>query len=531
MGNAHLDRMLGALSRRVGARKALLPASIAMTAAILVVVATTLVMARSEAWEQAGQQSENIRRAVAEDVRSQITLYSRMLDIAQGFLGGPQFAGLPADLTSGMLSRMARDFETAGVIIVLDANGFSVADSANRSKRTDNFADRPYFAVQRDQADVGLFVGAPYQSRLRAGDPSFALSRRITDDQGQFAGVVVAAIRLEHFRTLFSSIVLGPKSTISLVNNDGVVMMRQPSSDAHGDVGRDISASANFREIKGRSSGSLVATTSIDGVERLITFGEVTGYPLLVSVAVATEEILADWWLQVLLIGGFSSAAGVVLILLAFLLQEKVNELEKATALLTGMASTDALTGLCNRREFEVTAYREWQRALREHTPLSVLMVDADSFKQVNDNFGHAEGDRVLRELALLIRGNLLRPTDVAARYGGEEFAVLLPNTDGAGAMKVAETIRVAVAAWRDAHEGAKDSGPAVTVSIGAGSTIPDGETSFNKLVAAADAALYIAKMAGRNRSELAQPGSGMDALHGLPAPKIQPPLLSSGFP
>jgi diguanylate cyclase (GGDEF)-like protein len=500
-GQMDRDRLL--LSRLIGARRVLLLASIAMTAVMLLVVAATLVIARSQAWEQAEQQAENVRRAVSEDVRSQITLYGRMLDIAQGFLGGPHFAGLPEDLTSGMLARMARDFEAAGVIIVLDANGFSVADSAGRSKRTDNFADRPYFAVHRDQADSGLFIGSPYKSRLRNGDPSFALSRRITNSQGQFAGVVVAAIRLEHFRTLFSSIDLGPKSTISLVNGDGIVMMRQPSSDSHGDVGRDVRASVTFREVMSRRSGSLVATTSIDGVERLISFGEVTGYPLLVNVSVATEEILAHWWRQALLIGGISFAVGFALVLLALLLQRKVVELEKAKTALAEIASKDALTGLANRREFDVIAHREWHRAVRERTPLSVLMIDADSFKQVNDRFGHVEGDRVLRELADRIRANLLRASDSAARYGGEEFAVILPNTDGIGAMKVAEEIRVAVAAWRE-----HSSGAAVTVSIGVASVIPDFANSVDQLVAAADGALYTAKKAGRNRSQMAVFGS-----------------------
>jgi diguanylate cyclase (GGDEF)-like protein len=502
-GKIDAARWIGKLSRLFGARKALLPASLAMTAVMLVMVALSLMMARSHAWEQAQQQAENVRRAVSEDVRSQVMLYGRMLDIAQGFLGGPRFAGLPEHLTSGMLARMARDFEAAGVIIVLDAEGFSVADSSGRSKRTDNFADRPYFAIHRDQADNGLYVGPPYKSRLRDGDPSFALSRRISDPQGEFAGVVVAAIRLAHFQDLFSSIELGPKSTISLINEAGVVMMRQPSSDGHGDVGRDISASANFHEFTSRRSGTLVGTTPIDGVERLISFGEVTGYPLRVTVTFATEEILAGWWRQVLLIGGISLAVGFALVLLAFLLQGKIDELEKAKVALAEIASRDALTGLANRREFDVVAQREWQRAVRERTPLSVLMIDADAFKQVNDSFGHAEGDRVLKELATRISGSLLRATDSAARYGGEEFAVILPNTDGIGAMEVAERIRGAVAAWKD-HSAARNSGAEVTVSIGAASAIPDHANRVDQLVAAADGALYLAKKAGRNRSQFA---------------------------
>lgn len=304
-------------------RRLVLPASIAMTAVMLGMVALSLVIARSDAWDKAEQQSENIRRAISEDVRSQIRLYGRMLDIAQGFLGGAHFDGLPEDLTSGMLARMARDFEAAGVIIVLDANGFSVADSSRRSKRTDNYADRSYFSIHRDDADAGLYIGPPYKSRLRNGDPSFALSRRITNSRGQFAGVVVAAIRLEHFRDLFSRIDLGPKSTISLVDGNGIVMMRQPASDALGDVGRDVSASPQFRLTKEHLEGSVITKTTIDGIERLISFGRVYEYPLLVNVSISTKEILAEWWLQTSLIGMISLAVCTAIVFQAVFCKER----------------------------------------------------------------------------------------------------------------------------------------------------------------------------------------------------------------
>lgn len=228
------------------------------------------------------------------------------------------------------------------------------------------------------------------------------------------------------------------------------------------------------------------------------------GYNLIVSVSVATEEILEDWWRHALLIGGTSLGVGLALVILALMFQIQADRLEKARTALADVASKDGLTGLANRREFDVITNREWDRALRERTPLSVLMIDADLFKQVNDRFGHAEGDRVLKELAVRIQSNLRRATDIVARYGGEEFAVVLPNTDCAGAMRVAEVIRIAVAeGWGDS--GARSSEPQVTVSIGAASAVPDFANSRDQLVAAADGALYMAKQAGRNTSRLAE--------------------------
>jgi diguanylate cyclase (GGDEF)-like protein len=166
------------------------------------------------------------------------------------------------------------------------------------------------------------------------------------------------------------------------------------------------------------------------------------------------------------------------------------------------LATTDSLTGLANRRHFDEVMQREWQRAIREQTSVSVLMIDADRFKSYNDTHGHQSGDRYLEAISRCIGDKTRRATDLAARYGGEEFAVLLPGTESHGAFEIAERIRTNVT-----QLGLKDpagAGMAPTVSIGIACVVPQSGSNHRDLVNAADRALYEAKANGRNRTELA---------------------------
>jgi len=159
------------------------------------------------------------------------------------------------------------------------------------------------------------------------------------------------------------------------------------------------------------------------------------------------------------------------------------------------LATTDALTGLANRNRFFAVAEVEMKRAERHGRPVAVLMADMDHFKRINDTHGHEVGDAVLKAFARLSRG-VLRPQDLVARFGGEEFAVLLPETDRAGALAVAERLRAEAECLRG------DGVPpdlCVTVSIGV-SEIEAGERTPEPALSRADRALYAAKRAGRNR-------------------------------
>ena len=179
------------------------------------------------------------------------------------------------------------------------------------------------------------------------------------------------------------------------------------------------------------------------------------------------------------------------------------ESLDKANIELKTLASTDALTGLPNRRQFDATLHKEWYRALRDATPLALLMIDVDRFKLVNDHFGHQVGDAFLARVGRVIRETVRRAGDMAARYGGEEFAVILPGTAAAGALEIAEQIRRAVAAT-DTSDLVQGGHP-LSVSIGVAACVALAGGGAPTLVHSADSALYQAKRTGRHCVELLQ--------------------------
>jgi diguanylate cyclase (GGDEF)-like protein len=177
------------------------------------------------------------------------------------------------------------------------------------------------------------------------------------------------------------------------------------------------------------------------------------------------------------------------------LMQEYQRDIEKVRVHLESQSLTDVLTGVKNRRSFDLTLEEECMRAQSRHATASLLMIDVDNFKGFNDSFGHPAGDEVLVAVARLLQSEL-RNSDFLFRYGGEEFTVILPDTSRKGAFVLAERFRRIVqrAPW---------SKRPITISIGVAAT-NETVTSPNELLQAADGALYRAKQAGRNRVSMA---------------------------
>ncbi|MEJ1296772.1 MAG: sensor domain-containing diguanylate cyclase [Candidatus Sedimenticola sp. (ex Thyasira tokunagai)] len=176
------------------------------------------------------------------------------------------------------------------------------------------------------------------------------------------------------------------------------------------------------------------------------------------------------------------------------------NSVNREHLVISGL--TDALTGLHNRRYLERRLQEEVARARRYDQPLSCLFIDADHFKRINDNHGHAAGDTVLRELALRVKESL-RASDVATRFGGEEFTLLLPQTSITEALLLAERIRGSIECKPIITNNEKELN--ITVSVGVSTLLSHTKGSGNELIDAADKALYRAKELGRNRVELYQ--------------------------
>ncbi|MBU2027962.1 MAG: diguanylate cyclase, partial [Proteobacteria bacterium] len=176
-----------------------------------------------------------------------------------------------------------------------------------------------------------------------------------------------------------------------------------------------------------------------------------------------------------------------------------ISERKQLEEILLRLSIHDGLTGIANRRHFDEFYQQEWKRALREETPLSLLLCDLDFFKNYNDTYGHQAGDDCLRAVAGVLQKGLRRPGDLAARYGGEEFIVVLPGTLREGALAVSESLRKAVEALAIPHS-ASAAASVVTICLGVSITVPGPGKSPADLLAAADRALYQAKEGGRNR-------------------------------
>jgi diguanylate cyclase (GGDEF)-like protein len=188
---------------------------------------------------------------------------------------------------------------------------------------------------------------------------------------------------------------------------------------------------------------------------------------------------------------------------LEFKVEQRTKELEVANRQLEQLVSVDGLTGIENRRAFDELLSREWVGHARRSSPVALILCDIDFFKRYNDSYGHLEGDDALRKVAQCLSGVLHREVDTVFRYGGEEFAVVLPDTDQEGALKIAERLNNAVFSLHIPHDASSVS-DRITLSCGVAAMMPTANLRPEDLIASADSALYEAKDAGRNRVKAA---------------------------
>ncbi|UZE50351.1 sensor domain-containing diguanylate cyclase [Rhodopseudomonas sp. P2A-2r] len=487
-------RKRGEMARRWPiSAKLLILSSLVTILGFSAVCGTVLLDMRRAEEELARQTSENLATTIDADISRTIELYDRSLRAVIAGMQMPEVSTLSKPLRQLVLFDQAASASHFGAIQVFDAKGDLILDAANLDPLRENRADEQFFKVHRSDGEVGLFLSRPM---LYRGAYSIVVSRRISDAEGSFAGVVVGAIRFTYFHELFDRLRLNPEDTISVVRRDGMVLMRTPFDlDL---VGYGFRDRLLMRRLLIERSGAVWSAGSNDGVPRLYIWRN-SGRHLVVVVGKATSNIYGTWQKQAIRIGaimlGLICFVGAVSLFLA----REINRRARAEGRLEELATTDALTGLRNRRKFDTEIETEWRRAIRQSGTLALLLIDADHFKQFNDTFGHQAGDHALKVIADCIQQSATRAGDCAARYGGEEFAVLLPGISATEALVVAERIRLRVSAVPAAPE-------ALTVSIGVASMTPIVTMDHSDLVEAADKALYAAKDAGRNQSMIATP-------------------------
>jgi diguanylate cyclase (GGDEF)-like protein len=470
--------------------KLLIASSVATVIGFSAICANVMFDMRRGEEELARQMLENLAAGIDADIGRNIELYDLSLRAVAGNLVMPELKGVSKPILHLILFDHAATAKHFGAIQVFDASGRLTIDASSLDPRPENRSDEEYFQVHRDNPDVGLFISRPM---LHRSAYSIVLSRRITDVDGRFLGVVAGSIRFSYFHELFDRLNLDPDDTITVLRRDRTIIMRKPFDlDV---IGKNLSTVRAWNPDNLKAQGSFAGQGPVDAIPRLFVRRTSTG-PFFVVVGKPLDAIFRLWQREVTRIG----AIMMVLVLFVFgttlFLAREIGRRAQAEDKLEEMATTDALTGLKNRRKFDTEMDAEWRRAERNKTPVALLMIDADHFKTYNDTHGHQAGDQVLVGIAICISDSVRRAGDCPARFGGEEFAVLLPGISATDALGVAENIRRKVEQWSEDL--------VTTVSVGVASMIPAAGLDWSHLVEAADKALYAAKANGRNQTVLA---------------------------
>jgi diguanylate cyclase (GGDEF)-like protein len=441
--------------------------------------------------ELARQTLENLATGIDADISRNVELYDLSLrDVASDLLI-PEIDQVSKPIRQLILFDHAATAKHFGAIQVFNSEGQLTIDASTLDPMPEDRSDEEYFKIHRDQPDVGLFISRPM---LHHGSYAIVLSRRVTGEDGRFLGVVAGSIHFSYFHDLFDRLNLGPNDIITVFRRDGTVIMRTPFDlDL---IGKNLGHLPGVKRVLSEPSGSYSGIATVAHQPRLYIWRDSTR-PLVVLVGKPWDDIFSLWRIEVTRIGTIMLALIVFVLGVTLFLAREIGRRAAAEDKLEELATTDALTGLKNRRKFSAAIDAEWRRAARQKVPLALLMIDADHFKSYNDTFGHQAGDDVLVGIAICISDSVRRSSDCAARYGGEEFAVLLPGLSPADALGVAETIRLKVQQWSGENA-------ITTVSIGVASVMPSTATDWSHLVNAADTALYAAKAGGRNCCVLA---------------------------
>jgi diguanylate cyclase (GGDEF)-like protein len=405
-----------------------------------------------------------------------------------------------------------------------------------------NLGDRPY--VQDARRSWG-FVLSDYLVERSTNEAAVIASYPTMGKDESVDAIIVAPVDLQWIGRLSGLIEARHGAIAMLLDRNGTVLAEFPQ---RAERGRNFADHRLFRDIFAHFDGTVTAP-GFDGVRRIFAYVPLAGTNARLLVGLDEAEVLRRIdreigiaYLQLALFGILTLLAawfgGEQLIVepiralartagrigrgdlearpnrdklapeftplataltdMAIKLGERERELRTANRHLEALASIDSLSGLANRRSFDARLEAEWQRAANLKRPIALMMIDVDHFKLFNDNYGHLEGDQCLRVIGETLAAAANHKADFAARYGGEEFVLLLPDTDLAAALGLAERLRTAVSTLAIGH-GFAPSGH-VTVSIGVAVLTPGTGDDPQALIEAADAGLYAAKRNGRNR-------------------------------
>lgn len=461
-------------------------------------------------WSQAAKTSRNLGHSVANQLDSVFGEMGRVLSTLEYLIEQAEMNPSMVDSLQPLMVNHLGNADYLHGLFVYDKNGKWVVHTQAVQPPNANNSDREYFKKHRESTSKRVLIGKPLQSRS-TGEWIVPVSKRINDADGGFSGVVLATIRVSYLLKLLDGFDIGEHGAISLNLVEGILIMRRPYSVE--DLGRSIPSNPLLDIAKRERSGMMLLASPLDGIRRLVIFEHLAGNPIFVTVALSEKEILANWRsatqvqaICALLLIAVMGLCGSYVFRSMQVRREADRALHNAheqivrkNQQLADLADHDGLTGIFNRRAFDLRFQEIFGQSRRYGRQLSLVIFDVDYFKNFNDTYGHLAGDDCLRKVATALSEAMRRPGDVLARYGGEEFVAVLPDTADEGALKVANAARQNVERLMIANSGS--DARRVTVSCGVATVDwQDAEISPEKLISLADHSLYRAKELGRNR-------------------------------
>ena len=475
--------------------------------ALLVMNAWLIVRAHKAETSQIIKANFNLAHAVSQQVEGSFAM-------AEHIVSGIVFDIERSEITTDTVTRLqpilvnhVSQISSVKGLFVYDADGRWIVNSEASDNTNRNNSDRDYFIFHRDNQSAHTLISAPIVSRS-SGEWVIPISQRISDPDGKFAGVVLATLSIKNLVSDLDKFQIGKKGAIAIFK-ENQILVRRPFKAS--DLEKRSSTSPLMKVFQSSRSGTTEGVSTIDSVERIISFEHLINYPLFVTVAAGKDEALYEWRTlsiyQTSWVLSLCAIMGIMGFYLIKVMQRQVyaeqrllttrDALTDANEHLAHMAKDDALTGLSNRRYFDARLLRSFRQAQETQKFLSIVMIDVDQFKKYNDLYGHLQGDECLKQVAHALQTVLRRPSDFIARYGGEEMVMLLPDTDMDGAANVAERARLAVYELQMPHAGTAIG--VVSVSLGVAACIPGVNTLAADLLKASDQMLYHAKDSGRN--------------------------------
>jgi len=461
------------------------------SAALLCVFAALalIVENRRHTIENANRENTNIARMVGFHVSHLLNTGVRLLDDVANHVEHQGFASFQSKQGKQLLMRRTVGHPELQTMLLIGNDGqLLVGASVSYPPPSINYADRDYFQLHK--AGANLVFGEQLMSRSH-GRRGTTISRAIRTSGGELLGIVLITIESSHFAQLFQTTQRLAHQEITILRRDGAIFVRFPEIE----VGKRFPKSEALSFAERTQSGNYEGDSVIDNLPRLFAYEKLESFPLVVVASQRSSQVLAPWWQFT---GAVFSGLLLALVLLGAACRYAFTTAAQAETLqheLERLAQTDSLTGLANRRHFMLQAEKELSRTVRYGGQLAVLMVDIDLFKKTNDTYGHSAGDLVLQTLSGIF-GHELREVDIVGRLGGEEFAIVLPQTDGASAVEVAERLRQSVADTATI----RPQGLPIHFTVSIGVAVQQGSTNIEILLSQADSALYEAKRTGRNR-------------------------------